>query len=378
MTTSVATALQTALDRGEVGIQAAAYKGDTLVVNEWAGTVSDDAGAAAVGESTVFPIFSVTKALTATAIHLQAERGLIDYEAPVASYWPEYAVNGKESITIRHVLTHRAGVPQMPSDITPDKLADWDWIVERLAEVTPCRPPGKENTYLSYTFGWILGEVVRRTDPQRRSFQSFVADEVCAPLGIEALWLGMPDSAQARVATVSRPEGKKEPVDLEAAAAPMAIQFVASVFNRPDVRAASIPAAGAIADARSVARLFSLLANRGMANGVRLLSEERVKSFLEPREDTFGWDAVLDSPGGEIGVGGYYLSFATPAGKGFMSPGGLQRPVLCQAGSGGSVGWADPETGISLAVCHNRLFYNPPEPPIWDLGEALYTTAQAG
>jgi CubicO group peptidase (beta-lactamase class C family) len=375
-------ALGVALRRGEIGVQVAAYAGDELVVDSWAGTVAEGPDAEPVGRSTVFPIFSVTKAVTATAVHIQAERGLIEYEAPVATYWPEYGTKGKEAITVRHLLTHRAGVPQMPSDVTPERLGDWYWIVERLADVEPICPPGTQNTYLSYTFGWLLGEVVRRTDPLHRPFPRFVEEVICRPLGVDAFWIGIPPEVEPRVAVLSRPEGKPMPApdSVEYLAAPPQVQFYPPIYNRPDVHQAAIPAAGGIADARSVARLFALLANRGELGGVRLLSEERVLSFLEPRPDTNAYDPTHNGPGNAIGIGGYHLNRflnLEASARGPISPGGLSRRVLCHAGSGGSIGWADVDARVSMAICHNRQFNDMSTPVLTPLGDATYEAAVA-
>ena len=367
-------ALDLALEQGETGIRAAAFVGGELVVDVWAGTVADRVDAAAVDETTVFPIFSVTKAVTATAVHLQAERGLLEVDEAVASYWPEYATKGKEAVTIRHVLTHRAGVPQMPVDITPEQLSDWDWIVGRLAEIEPWRPPGTANTYLSYTFGWILGEVVRRTDPTHRSFAQFVQDEICRPLGVESFWMGIPPAVEARVAELHGYENS--PVAPEGTllyeAVPPLVPFNPSIYNRPDVHQAVMPATGAIADARSVARIFSVLANRGEVDGIRLLSEDRVLACLEPSPDMGGYDETYGGPGQSIGMGGYALNVDR-----LITPGGKGNRVLCHAGAGGSVGWADVDTGVSIAICHNRMFFAPPNRPLAPLGDALYEAALA-
>jgi CubicO group peptidase (beta-lactamase class C family) len=379
---NVEEALEVALERGEIGVQVAAYAGNELVVDTWAGTVAEGPDAEPVGRSTVFPIFSVTKAVTATAVHIQGERRLIEYDAPVATYWPEYGTKGKEAVTVRDILTHRAGVPQMPSDITPERLADWDWIVERLADVEPICPPGTQNTYLSYTFGWLLGEVIRRTDPLRRSFPQFVQEEICKPLGIDALWIGIPPEVEPRVAVLSRPEGKPmpEPDSVEYLAAPPPVQFYPPIYNRPDVHQAAIPAAGGIADARSVARLFALLANGGELGGVRLLSEERVLSFLAPRPDTNGYDSTHRGPGHAIGMGGYHLNRLLnvdgPA-RGPITPGGPECRVLCHPGSGGSIGWADVDARVSIAICHNRQFNDVAAPVLMQLGDAMYEAAIA-
>jgi CubicO group peptidase (beta-lactamase class C family) len=371
---NVEAALELALDRGEIGLQAAAYVGSDLVVDASAGTVAEGGDAAPVGDSTVFPIFSVTKAVTAIALHVQAERGLVEYDAPVATYWPEYGTKGKEAITVRHVLTHRAGVPQMPVDTTVERLDDWDWIVERLADVEPCCPPDTRNTYLSYSFGWLVGEVVRRTDPWHRPFAQFVRDEILGPLGVDAFWLGVPPGVEPRVAVLSRPErvASPQPGTLRYDSVPPNVLFGPETYNRPDVHRAVIPAAGGIADARSVARIFSLLANGGEVDGVRLLSEDRVLSFLEPRPDTNGYDETNEAPGMAIGTGAFYLHVDE---LGYISPGPADRRVLCHPGSGGSVAWADLDARVSLAICHNRQFIAPPEPPLAALGDAMYEVA---
>ncbi|MFK0288614.1 serine hydrolase domain-containing protein [Streptomyces sp. NPDC090499] len=367
-------ALELALERGETGISAAAYVGGELVVNVQAGKLADRAGAAAVDETTLFPVFSVTKAVTATAVHLQAERGLIDYDAPVATYWPEYAANGKETVTVRHVLTHRAGAPQMPSDITPDRLGDWDWVVERLAQVDPRFAPGTVNAYQPYSYGWILGEVVRRTDPAGRAFADFVQQEICQPLGVENFWLGLPESVEPRVAELHTRENIYQPDagTLWSEAVPPSVFFTPTLYNRPEVHRAVIPGAGGIADAKSVARIFSLLANRGEVDGVRLLSEKRVLSLLDPSPGLGELDETYRTPGVPTGNAGYSINLIP-----FMAPGGEGKRALCQAGAGGSLGWADVDTGISIAICHNRMFYAPPEPPLAALGDALYEAALA-
>jgi CubicO group peptidase (beta-lactamase class C family) len=367
-------ALDLALKRGETGVKAAVFARGQLVTEVWAGTVADRLGAAAVDEATVFPIFSVTKAVTATAVHLQAERGLIEYDAPVATYWPEYATNGKEAVTVRHVLTHRAGVPQMPVDITPEQLGDWDWIVAGLAEIEPCDPPGTANTYLSYTFGWILGEVVRRTDPAGRPYARFVEEEICQPLGVQNFWIGIPPEVEPRVAELHRYEDWPVPEKgtLRYEAVPPLVPFSPAIYNRPDVHQAVIPAAGAIADARSVARIFSILANRGEVDGIRFLSEERVLACLEPSPGMGAYDETYARPGGPMGMGGYTLSLDR-----LIAPGGGGKRTLSHGGAGGSIGWADLDTGISIAITHNRMFVDPPEPPLAPLGDALYEAALA-
>src|SRR4029453_1644893 len=183
---------------GEIGLQVAAYVNGELVVDVWGGLADETTGRKVDGE-TLFPVFSVTKALTATGLHIPAERGLVDYDTPIAHYWPEFAAQGKDKGTVRDALTHRIGIPQMPEGVTPEQMCDWDWMVQRLADPKPLFAPGTKSAYLAYTFGWIIGEVVRLTDPKKRPFGRFVQENICTPLGIDNLWIGIPDVVEPRV-----------------------------------------------------------------------------------------------------------------------------------------------------------------------------------
>ena len=130
---------------GEIGVQVAAYVEGELVLNDWAGAVSARPGAAAVDGNTLFNVFSVSKAAVATSVHLQVERGDLAYDLPLADLWPEYTARGKERISIRDILTHRAGVPHMPADVTPELATNWEWIVGQLADAAPLfAAPGRE------------------------------------------------------------------------------------------------------------------------------------------------------------------------------------------------------------------------------------------
>jgi CubicO group peptidase (beta-lactamase class C family) len=358
----VAAALEAAVRLGEHSVQVAAYLDGELIV---------DASTGPIDASAVFPIFSVSKAVTALAVHVQAARGRLDYDAPLAHYWPEYAAHGKDAITVRHVLTHRAGVPEMPADVTPERLGDWDWMVGRLAELVPTYPPGTRNTYLSMTFGWLLGEVVSRTDPQRRPFGRFVQEELCEPLGIDALWLGIPEHEQHRVQTLTYADDPPvtAPASLAGRAVPAGVGLVPEVFNRAEVQRGCIPSVGGIANARSVARVFSIYAGAGAVDGTRLLEPHRVQSFLEPRPDAREPDETY---GQRLPVGAGGLWTVAP---GVSATGTLRSNVLSHPGAGGSIGWAELETGLAVAICHDRMFEPGPEAPFAALGDAVREVA---
>ncbi|MHB8574882.1 MAG: serine hydrolase domain-containing protein [Dehalococcoidia bacterium] len=168
----------------ELGAQVAAYLDGELVVDTWAGLADKESGRAVDGDS-LFTVFSTTKGPTATCIHVLAERGLLKYDAPIARYWPEFAAHGKEEATVRDALTHRAGVPQLPADITPAMMCDWEGMCRLIAESEPLWEPGTKTGYHAYTFGWILGEMLRRIDG--RPIAEFLQQEICRPLAIASL-----------------------------------------------------------------------------------------------------------------------------------------------------------------------------------------------
>jgi CubicO group peptidase (beta-lactamase class C family) len=339
----VAGAVAESLSCGERGVQIAAMLGGSPIVDACGGDMGDETQTP-VGPNAMFPIFSVSKAVTAIAVHVQVERGLLSYDAPLTTFWPEYGARGKDAITVAHVLAHRAGVPQMPDDVTPERMCDWDWMIERLAEVEALYPPGTRNAYHSMTFGWLLGEVVRRTDPLGRSFAQFVHEEICGPLGMERLFFGVPAELEQSVATLSSAGPAAQPATpLVRRAVPAPVALAPEVFNRADVRRAVIPAVGAVANAHSVVRLFAMLAGRGELDGVRLLSEERVLSLLEarPAEPDEIYGRVMP-----VGVGALWL--AAPGGQ----DGGR---VLSHTAAGGTLAWADVDSGLAVAFCHNRM-----------------------
>jgi len=368
-------ALRETLARGEVGVQVAAYVDGKLVLEGWAGAADLETGRP-VDASTLFPVFSVTKAVTATALHIQAERGLVDYDAPVASYWPEFAQNGKGAVTVEQILTHQSGVPQMPKGSTPDRLCDWDWTVARLAELELMFEPGTLNAYQSYSFGWLAGEIVRRTDPKGRGFGQFVREEIAEPLGIADLWIGLPRSELPRGAMLVSDIPERKPgaeTALSLAAKPDKGERDDVLYNRDEIRMACLPGGGAILNARSSARFFAMLANGGELDGVRLLSKDRLRYCATPRPNAEQPDQVLY--GGNVvmpmGKGGFWLD-GTVFGGG---PG-----VLCHAGLGGSAGFADFESGLAVSICHNRLFAGfkaaNPDHPLYPLGQAVREVAE--
>ena len=357
---------------GEIGLQVAAYLNGELAVDVWGGLADETTGRRVDGD-TLFPVFSVTKAVTATALHIQAERGLIDYDKPIAHYWPEFAAQGKDKATVRDALTHRTGIPLMPEGVSPEQMCDFDWMVDRLAKMKPVFVPGTTSAYHSYTFGWIIAECVRRTDPKRRPFGSFVQEEICAPLEIDNLWIGIPPAVEPRVAKLTNmlapPPGTPAPGPLRLGAIPAQVGVIQEVFGRSDVRRACIPGAGGIMNARSEARFFAMLANGGDLNGVRLLSSERIRSFSTLRSNPDEIDQVLARVV-NLSIGGFHLGGESPPAPPVI---GRNPHVISHPGAGGSIGWADPDARLAVGICHNRMFDAPtPEGnPLQPIGDAV-------
>jgi CubicO group peptidase (beta-lactamase class C family) len=362
-------AVRRAIDNGqEIGIQVAAYLDGECVVNVSDGLV-DPASDKRVDDLTLFNVFSVVKAVTATALHIQVERGRMRYDDLVAKHWPEYGVNGKEKTTVADILAHRAGVPQMPKDVTVEQMCDWDYMISQIADLTPVRVPGTATTYLAMTFGWLVGELVRRTDPSGRSFGTFVREELAEPLEISDLWIGLPDAAAPRAAPLinaMRPPAQRAP--LYYAALPPQVALLPEVFGRADVRRAEIPAVGGVFNATSSARFWAMLANGGELDGVRLLSSERVAKFNAPRVGASEPDPVFDNMVLPLTASGFYLGGSAPHRFAVNNP-----EAICVPGAGNSIGWADMKNRFAMAVCHNRMQtpLTPEEDPLVPIATAV-------
>jgi len=356
----------------ETGLQVAAYLDGELIADTWAG-IADEATGSPVTGDTLFTSWSTTKGFAATCIHLLAERGQVDYDTPIAVYWPEFAVNGKAQITIRHALTHTAGIPQMPKDVTVEMMTDWTAMCTAIANHAPLWQPGTMVGYHAWTFGWLLGEIVRRVDG--RPLAQFAREELCQPLGIEDFYLGIPDDVEPRVAML------RQEVDPLANAAPdtPGLQVTpahvtnAKVVNRPDFRRASIPGGGGIMNARAIARHYALLAGHGAVDGVRLLSPERVDQMRTCQTagltGFFGGVAYF---GLGYGLGGDPAQGADVA---MASPGAFGH-----GGYGGSLGFADPERRLSFGLTKNLMkeVSDPTQTTAYKVATAIRTFVDAG
>jgi CubicO group peptidase (beta-lactamase class C family) len=325
----------------ELGLQLAAYRHGELVVDTWAG-VADRATERPVDGQTLFTVFSTSKGIAASCAHILAERGKLAYDAPIAHYWPEFAQNGKAGATVADALAHRIGVPRLPPNVTPAQLCDAEAMAAYLAAEPPAWEPGTKSGYHAFTYGWLVGELVRRADG--RPIAQFVRDELCRPLGSPDFYFGIPDAVEPRVATL---EWAPEPPEVTPPAGSLLERTIPigslDWFNRPDVRRASIPGAGGITSARWLARKYAALI--GEVDGVRLLSPDQLARATKLQTE----EEDLVAGGAPRRALGYGLGGLPDAAL------GSRITAFGHGGAGGSLGYADPEHGLAVGFAKTLL-----------------------
>lgn len=346
---------QATLDSGEdLGASTAVFHRGRLVVDLAGGEVAP--GGPPYDRDTLQLVFSTSKGITAIAVAMCVERGLLDPDGPVADVWPEFAARGKGAVTVAQLLSHQAGLITVDG-LTLDEALDWDVVTSRLAVAAPDWPLGRGHGYHAITYGWLAGELVARASG--RPFAEFLRAEIVEPLGVE-LWMGLPEELEPRVSPLIR--GVDDTIDpavkamVEAAMGPAtrggrALSLsgafnVAGAFNRSDVHAACLPAANCISKASALATVYA--ATLGEVNGVRLLQPatvDRARALITP-----------------VGEPDLCLIMPTTFGLGFM----VHGPFTPYAGSGsyghpgagGSVAFAQPERDLAFAYAMNTMAAN--------------------
>ena len=363
----IVAALEASIAAGEAGVQVAAYVDDVLVVDAWAGTFGPGS-ARLVDGVTLFSVFSITKVVTATAAHLQVQRGLLDYDRPIADIWPEFAAHGKGGVTLGHVLAHRSGVPQVPSGTTVERLLDWDWMTEQIAGLEPVALPDTMNAYSPIGFGWLVGELVRRTDPLGRDFADFARQEVLEPVGIDDFFLGLPETQSGRRAPLVGDEpAELEPDSLASSSSPPQLPFGPSLYNEARMLGAVLPSAGGVATARATARLLSIYAQDGVVDGTRLLTPETIERCTVPRPPDIDQTYGVVMP---VGLGALWQ---IAPGVSNANGGSLINGILSHTGAGGTLAWAERDKGLSVAILHNRMFWGRQQVlPFGEIGDAIH------
>jgi CubicO group peptidase (beta-lactamase class C family) len=347
-------------ERGEIGASVCVTVGGETVVDLWGGTAAPDDGRP-WAEDTIGHVWSATKGATALCAHILADRGELDLNTPVATYWPEFAKAGKEDILVRHLLSHQAGLPAIREPLPEGCFYDWDLMVDALAREEPFWRPGTRHGYHALTFGYLVGEVIRRIGG--RSLGAFFAAEVAGPLGLD-FWLGLPEEHESRVAPTipAPPPGPGDPVPSLYVAAftdPTSIQGLMLANNggymltpgESDSRrahAAEMGAIGGITNARGLAGMYRPLA----LGGAGLVSAAQV-ALMGAVASATSVDAVLLVPsrwslGFNKGVDIRHL----PVGdrEGVL----LSEEAFGHPGMGGSTGFADPRARMSFGYTMNR------------------------
>ncbi|TCC58226.1 class A beta-lactamase-related serine hydrolase [Kribbella pittospori] len=328
----------------EIGLQVAAYQSGELVVDAVVG-VADPEARRPVTADTLFFSASTGKGASATVANVLVDRGVLAYDAPIADVWPEFAAHGKKKATLRHVLTHSIGLPALPSDATSADLADWTKITSYLAAAEPWWEPGTKTAYHSETFGYLVGEIVRRTTGRTISD---VLREIAAPLGIaDEVYFAVPRDQRHRVAKLVEPAGAEDTfaqlAHMFAEVEPPAVMPRAAHVNTPEYLAAELPARG-ILTARGIAKLYAALI--GKVDGVRLVRPGAIAEITGPalvaKDELLGNPATwaLGYPVGRLG------STAEESPTSFGMP-----------GMGGSVAWADTRSGVAFAL--TRTLFDP-------------------
>jgi CubicO group peptidase (beta-lactamase class C family) len=326
----------------------AVYLDGQPVVDVWTGW-SDRAGQMPWTSDCAPMVFSATKGMTSTVIHRLVDRGLIDYEAPVAEYWPEFGANGKSALTVREVMRHRAGLSGLRG-ATKEDLLDHIGMEARLAAAPPGRLLGKP-AYHALTFGWLMSGLARAVTG--KGMRALIREEIAQPLGTDGMHLGRPPAeAPTRVAEIIMPQNVIGNPVLSSLSCKLAAELsggfravyfrgvMAAVQGDIPLLDAEMPAANGVATARALARMYGAIANGGEIDGTRFLSRDLVAGLTG--RPSLKRDRNILVP----------LSFHL----GYHSvPFGSVMPGFGHVGMGGSFGWADPATGLAFAFVHNRL-----------------------
>lgn len=345
-------AFETNFAEDEIGASVCLTVDGETVVDLWGGH-RDQASTTPWDADTVSVVFSNTKAAVALCAHILIQRGLIDPTAPVAQYWPEFAANGKESVTVEMVLNHTSGLPALRAPLPDGAYADWDLMVDRLAAEAPFWDPGTETGYQMISFGWLVGEIIRRVSGQ--SLGHFFAETVSNPLGLD-YWIGLPPKIDHRVAPLIAVPKYKEPDsafvrtwrgDKDSVPARALLNSGRYYFNDTRYHRAEIGGAGGIANARSIAGMFTPLANGALLDADRIRALQTQSSGGTP-------DRTLMIPTRFSAGMMQRMVVQPPDGDAFGSfP--IGEAAFGHTGMGGSFGFADPDARIAMSYTMTQM-----------------------
>jgi len=350
----------------EVGASFAVSLNGELVVDIWGG-FSDSARTKLWERDTIVNVFSTTKIMTALCIHLLIDKGLIDVEAPVSKYWPEFAQANKEDVLVKHLLSHSAGLPGFDEEIPVEALYDWDRIINLLSAQKPWWKPGTKIGYHMTTFGYLLGELVRRITG--RTLGTYFRENIANPLNID-FHIGLSENYDFRVADIIAPEEvfSKWQVIL----AKLLLRKTVKVFYNPDIesvdfngrawRSAEIPSGNGHGNARSIAKVGSILACGGMYDKKKIFSRSTVEKAIEPQIS--GRDVIRMYHPAKFGLGLGLLDD-----KFYLGP-----RSFGWGGAGGSLCVMDLEKKLSIGYAMNKMHMKGEDPrtepifkAVWDV-----------
>jgi CubicO group peptidase (beta-lactamase class C family) len=342
-------------EHGEVGATYAFYVDGTRVVDLWGGE-RPDRGVPYDGD-TLQIVFSSTKGAAAACAHLLAQRGQLDLDAPVVTYWPEFGQAGKDHIPVRWLLSHQAGLPTIDAELSREEALAWEPVIHALEVQKPYWEPGTAHGYHAVTYGYLVGEVVRRVDG--RTIGTFFHEELAEPLGLD-FWIGLPEEYEPRVAPMI-PMGTGDGASLEDLLGADSLMVralnlngalagdLASNANQRDFRAAELPAANGVANARSLARLYAALIG-GVDGGPPEAMLDAEQIGVARALQTSGLDQVLSLPGFDVES---TIALGFWAASPFAPMGG--RHAFGHYGAGGSVGFADPEHHVAGGYVMSKM-----------------------
>ena len=347
-------------ERGEVGASACVTVRGETVVDLWGGMARPDTQTPWTAE-TVSLVFSSTKGATALCAHILASRGRLDLDAPVATYWPEFAQAGKSEIPVTMILNHQAGLPAVRTPLPQGAYANWDLMVNALAKEEPFWEPGTRNGYHALTIGWLVGEVVRRVSG--KSLGTFFQNEVAKPLGLD-FWIGLPEDKEPRVAPMIAAAPDQESVLYRELTTPGSLASLAILnsggymgaqpeYDLRAAHAAEIGGAGGITNARGLAGMYAPLACGGKLKGVQLVTPDILARMALVSSAT-GRDAVLVMPS-RFALG-FMKSMDNRRGRtGARDSAIISADAFGHVGAGGSFGFADPRAEMSFGYTMNRM-----------------------
>ena len=356
-------------DKGEVGASVCLTAGGETVVDLWGG-MADPKANTPWTKDTVGIVFSCTKGATAICAHVLASRGKLDIDAPVAELWPEFARHGKEGATTRMMLDHSVGVPALRAKVKDSGPYEWDYMTGLLADEAPFWQPGTRNGYHGFTFGWTVGEMVRRAAGM--SLGTFFQQEIARPLGID-FWIGMPEAIEPRVAPIIpfayKAGQARTPFMIDLGTkpeSPAALFFLnvgawrAGGANTRAGRAAEIGAANGVTNARGLAGLYAPLANGGLMRGGGKLVDGKTLARMGEVSMATHDDATLRIPTRfALGFMKSMDNRRRAVGPTLFGPDVdsviLGSPAFGHVGAGGSLGFADPAAGLSFGYTMNRM-----------------------